>query len=205
MVTLEAVSSPARTRAPKTAQLNRTRALVIEATATLLLERGYSAITIEKIAAECGVARSTIYRHWDNLAEIVFDTVQDLLGPVGVLPDTGELRTDLIELYRVLTMALTKGTWGGLVRGVVEASMADEMFAGVLQQAITDRREHGKAVLQRAIERGELPADVNTAWFLDSISGVIYYRLLMSRDDLDELGMVEYLIDAAIAAATPTT
>jgi len=189
-------------RAPKTAQINRTRRTVLDAAGTLLVNSGYAAITIEKIAAESGVARSTIYRHWENLAEIIFDTVQDLLGPVGSLPDAGNLRDDLVKLYGVLVHALTKGTWGKLVRGVVEAAMADDLFAKVLQQAITDRREHGKAVLQREIERGELPDDTNMAWFLDSISGVIYYRILMSGDAPDEPGMVEHLIDAAITAAS---
>lgn len=182
--------------------MNRTRAAVLDATGELLVDHGYAAITIEKIAAECGVARSTIYRHWDNLAEIVFDTVQQLLGPPMAVPETGSLRDDLVEIYSVLVHALTQGTWGKLVRGVVEAAMADELFAGVLQQAIADRRENGKAVLQQAIDRGELSADVNVGWFLDSISGVVYYRLLMSGDAPDEPGMLEHLIDAAIAAAS---
>lgn len=191
-----------RTRAPKTSQLNRTRDSVLEATSALLVDEGYAAITIEKIAAESGVARSTIYRHWDNLAGIVFDTVQHLLGPTMTAPDTGDLRGDLIELYGVLTGALIKGTWGKLVRSVVEAAMAEELFAGVLRQAIADRRAGGATVLQQAIDRGDLPNDTNVAWFLDSISGVIYYRLIMSGDDPDEPGMVEHLIDAAIAAAS---
>ena len=199
------MSDAPRSRAPKTAQINRTRSAVLDATAALLVGNGYSAITIEKIAAESGVARSTIYRHWENLAEIVLDAVQQLLGPVGSVPENGNLRDDLIQLYATLTRALTKGTWGKLVRGVVEAAMAEQLFSDVLRQAITERREHGKAVLQRAIDRGDLPEDTNMAWFLDSISGVIYYRLIMSGDDLDEPGMVEYLIDAAIAAASRPT
>lgn len=194
-----------RSRAPKTAQINRTRTAVLDATAALLVGNGYSAITIEKIAAESGVARSTIYRHWENLAEIVFDAVQQLLGPVGLVPDNGNLRDDLLELYAVLIRALTKGTWGKIVRGVVEAAMADQLFADVLRQAIADRREHGKAVLQRAVDRGDLPSGTNMGWFLDSISGVIYYRLTMSGDAPDEPGMVEHLIDAAIAAAIAPT
>lgn len=199
------MSEAPRSRAPKTAQINRTRTTVIDATAALMVDSGYSSITIERIAAESGVARSTIYRHWENLEEIVFDAVQQLLGPVGSVPDNGTLRDDLVQLYSVLTRALTKGTWGKLVRGVVEAAMTEQMFADVLRQAIIDRREHGKAVLQRAIDRGDLPADTNMAWFLDSISGVIYYRIIMSGDDPAEPGMIEYLIDAAIAAAGGTS
>ena len=45
---------------------------------------------------------------------------------------------------------------------------------------------HFAVTHRRAIERGDLPADTNTVWFLDSISGVIYYRLIMSGDDPDE-------------------
>ena len=190
-----------RPRAPKTAQINRTRAAVLDATATVLVGDGYSAITIEKIAAESGVARSTIYRHWDNLADIVLDAVQQLLGPVGEQPDTGDLRSDLIALYEVLTGALSSGAWGKIVRGVVEAAMADEMFSAVLRKAIAERRENGRGVVQRGIDRGELPATTNIDWLLDSISGVVYYRMLMSGGPMNEDGMIEYLVDAAIAAA----
>lgn len=195
------MTSQPRRRAPKTSQINRTRSAVLDATAQLLVEDGYSAITIEKIAAASGIARSTIYRHWNNLAEIAFDTVQQLLGPESTVPDTGNLRDDLILLYAMLTRALTHGTWGDLVRSVVEAAMADPMFAEILEQAVADRRRIGAAVVANAIERGDLPADTNIAWLLDSISGVIYFRMLMSGADPAEPGMIEHLIDAAIAAA----
>lgn len=188
-------------RAPKTSQINRTKRSVLDATIELLASEGYSVITIERIAASSGVARSTIYRHWDSLTEIVLDAVQQQLGEFQPPADSGNVRSDLLRLYERFVRALQRGELGQIIHGVVEAAMADEVFAEVLRRAIELRRSEGRAVIEMAIERGDLSADTPVAWTLDAISGPIYYRLLMSGDPIDEPGFIEHLIDAALSQA----
>lgn len=38
-------------------------------------ERGYQGVTYERVAAESGVAKTTLYRHWPTKAELVFAMV----------------------------------------------------------------------------------------------------------------------------------
>lgn len=168
----------------------------------LMASDGYSSVTIERIAETSGVARSTIYRHWDSLAAVVLDAVQIMLGPTPTPPDKGTVREDLIAVYRQLARALQRSDWGGVVRAVVEAALVEDLFRDVLAMAIEARRASGRQVVERAIGRGELPADTRVDWLLDSITGVMYYRFLMSGDPLNERGMIEHLVDAALSAAS---
>ncbi len=174
---------------------------MLDATAQLLADEGYSSVTIEKIAATSGVARSTIYRHWDALDEIVLDAIQSMLGPVAKPPDKGNVRDDLIALYRQLARALARSEWGTTVKVIVGAALAEEMFGRVLAQAIDERRAGGRTVISRSIERGELPSGTKVDWLLDSVTGVLYYRALMSGHSLNERGMIEHLVESALTAA----
>ena len=61
------VAAPARDTDPR---IERTRRVVLDAALSLLIERGYGELTIEAVAAESGVAKSTIYRHWPSRVEL---------------------------------------------------------------------------------------------------------------------------------------
>lgn len=73
------------------------RRAVLEATARLVRARTYDDLTIEGIAAESGVAKTTIYRRWKSKAEIVREAAVAGVLQVGGLEieDTGDLRADL--------------------------------------------------------------------------------------------------------------
>lgn len=74
---------------------------VLEAVAELLDARGcsYEELTIERIAAEAGVGKQTIYRWWQNKAAVVLEAL--LAGHLKLdfapVPNTGDLRADLLD------------------------------------------------------------------------------------------------------------
>ncbi|MFY9917375.1 MAG: helix-turn-helix domain-containing protein, partial [Mycobacterium sp.] len=54
---------------------------VLGATRTLLVDRGYSATTIDLIATTAGVSRPAVYRRWKSKAQLVHEAVFPDLGP----------------------------------------------------------------------------------------------------------------------------
>ncbi len=189
------------TRAPKSGQLARTRQLVLDTTLEMLAARGYSTLTTEGISAKCGVARSTIYRHWTSVADIAMEAFLQIIGPPPPLPQTGNVRTDLAVAYRRLVDGLANSRWGKLLPAMLEASIRDKEFAQLLYKAFDSRRELGRQSLQKALERAEIPADTNFEWLLDSITGPIYHRLFFTNKPLDEPGMIEYWVNSAVDGA----
>src|SRR6185437_7922491 len=68
----------------------RTRAAVAAAVQAELLEVGYGGTTIDRIAKRAGVAKTTVYRRWGNVSQLVVD----------MFADTGSIEGDLRELAR---------------------------------------------------------------------------------------------------------
>ncbi len=89
----------------------RTRQSVIAATQDALVEEGYAAITIDGIAWRSGVARTTIYRHWGSLADLVIEAVT-LIDEQWSAPDTGSVRDDLVAQATGLNEKLSTSEWG---------------------------------------------------------------------------------------------
>jgi AcrR family transcriptional regulator len=194
-------AKPKGTRAPKRGQLARTRLVILDTTADMLAASGYSSLTVEGIAAKCGVARSTIYRHWESVADIAMEAFLRIIGPAPPIPQTGNVRTDLVVNYRRLVDGLANSRWGELLPSMLEASIQDKVFAQLLYKAFDSRRELGRQSLLKGVDRGDLPAETNFEWLLDSITGPIYHRLFFTNRSLDEPGMIEYWVNSAVDGA----
>ena len=74
---------------------------MLDAALALLIERGYGELTIEAVAAESGVAKSTIYRHWPSRVELINDAFHELKPPLPV-PTEGDVRERLVAVLENL-------------------------------------------------------------------------------------------------------
>ena len=71
---------PAADAAPTKGPAARTRALMVS-TATEMMRRGQSP-SVSAVAAAAGVSRSTAYRYFPTLAEMLRAVVAEALGPI---------------------------------------------------------------------------------------------------------------------------
>ena len=65
------------------------------ATLETLAENGWRGVTIDRIAARAGIARSTIYRRHGSLHGLLLMLMGDIYTQVPV-PDTGDVQSDLV-------------------------------------------------------------------------------------------------------------
>ena len=137
----------------------RSRATVLATAVHLLAERGIAGTTIEAISERCGVAKTTIYRQWDNQATLVMDAFASVLAPPPD-PDTGSLRGDLLALLAGYAMALTEGPATGLMFALIDAAERDPAYAALHRREAGARHAVIRTVITRGITRGELPADM---------------------------------------------
>jgi AcrR family transcriptional regulator len=89
--------------------------VVRAATARLVGERGYAGTTLDEIAREAGVAKTTVYRRWPSKADLVLDTLVEGLGEPPV-PGRGEgLRSAVMWLAGRISDPLMHRLLVGLV------------------------------------------------------------------------------------------
>ena len=177
-----------------------TRRLVLEAAASLLAEEGFDRLTLEELAERSGVARSTIYRNWDDRSELFADAF-DLLCSFPEIPDLGSMRDELEFLARELAASLESSEWAKALPSLIGAAHHDDALSGAQARFSEVRRELTSAIFARAAERGELMPGVDGHYLAELFAAPMFFRFLMSRQPLDEAFLQRH-IDTLVAVAT---
>jgi AcrR family transcriptional regulator len=171
---------------------------VLAAAMELLATCGLGGLTIDAVAARAGVGKAAIYRRWESKEALVLGAAQCLSEPIPDI-DTGSLRTDLIELFGGLAAGLSGGGKAQVMPAVIAEAAVNPRMRVLLTAMVDERRTSGRAVLQRALERGELGADTDVEVMLDMLSGPIFYRTLVSGSGASD-AVIETLVDKVLAA-----
>jgi AcrR family transcriptional regulator len=149
-----------------------------------LQEHGYAALTIEGIAARAGVGKQTIYRWWPSKADVVLDGLLDLAQTRIAVPDEGSLAADLSAF---LSDTFRQRGQRPVLAGLMAQALLDPVFAAAFRDRfLFGRRAALREVLDRAIARGEIAADVDPELLIDVVYGVLWYRVLLDHAPLDE-------------------
>jgi len=156
-------------------------------TALRLVERtGFRSVSMEAIAAEAHVARTTIYRRWPNKATVIMDAFLAEVGPGIAFPELPSALESLRVQMKLLARAF-RGRPGLLIRSLLaEAQFDPELKRAFRDRWITKRRAAAQVVIKAGIHAGELPATTDPDVLLDALYGGLYYRLLTGTGSLSD-------------------
>jgi AcrR family transcriptional regulator len=134
---------------------------ILEAAWAELKAVGYSALTIEAVAARAGTGKTVIYRRWSSRAELVIAAWSKQVPMPPERPNTGALRSDLIALFTTIARRVDT-MMSELVAGVMgEAFRHPEVIALLRERLKTaPLLDVVQTIVQRAVDRGELRAAV---------------------------------------------
>ncbi|OIJ64027.1 hypothetical protein WN71_031740 [Streptomyces mangrovisoli] len=176
---------------------------IFAASLELLAGQGYDAFTIEGVALRSGVNKTTIYRWWPSKSELLRDALLHSGTLAFDLPDTGSLTGDLTELAVGVEGLLGEPE----ARAVVEAALVGAVRHPAMRELVTqfleDRLGRHQPLFTRAVERGELPADLDPALLVDAVAGALWIRLLVRRRPVPDgfaAQLVALLADGIAAA-----
>jgi AcrR family transcriptional regulator len=163
---------------------------ILAATIQLLSEKPLRDISIEEIARKAGVGKATIYKWWPSKAYVALDAFVRKTNRMVPTPDTGSLRSDIVEQLRSLTMFYMSPV-GHILGQFVAESQIDEEFASFFRERfIKPTREAVGIIFDRGVERGELSQNLDREFVLNLIYGLAIYRLIVSHaspeDKLDD-------------------
>lgn len=179
------------------------RESILCAASEILEERGYLDLTIEQVASRAHAGKQTIYRNWGGKPQLALAAMSHKASTFTT-PDTGALDTDLHAALTALTEKMSTPGKAAMLGGLLAEAQTDEAFGQAFREAMVKTRcRILTAVLDRAVERGELSADVDRHVLLDLIYGPVWYRLLVSREPLDG-PFVDTLTKQVLAAAHGT-
>ncbi len=157
----------------------RTRERVFLAARTVLRREGIGGATIDAIAAEACVARSTVYRNWTNCEELLGEAFDDVDSGPSVQDSRQPLVDQLSKIVTELARALTESEWGIALPSLVAAIDANPDLAARYSRLSEERRQVVRNILIASIARSELPPDVPVDDFIDALVGPLFYRKLI--------------------------
>lgn len=156
---------------------------ILDATVTRLNRGGYAQLRVADIAADAGVAKTTLYRRWPSKELLVADAVRRVYDDRVGAVDTGDLRTDLLTLVRESYDVLTAGP-GRVLEGLVRQSGSSRELAAVVRSTNDARRRALHAALNRGVARGEVDPSVQHELVIDLLVGPIWTRRLVTDGSL---------------------
>ncbi|MFI7022132.1 TetR/AcrR family transcriptional regulator [Micromonospora sp. NPDC049900] len=157
---------------------------------------GYGRLSIEAVARRAGVSKTAIYRRWNSKLDLVLEVVAAAAG--GRLPalDTGSLRGDLALLFQVVAHALRHPLAAQIIPDLLAEAARNPTIDETLQQVLRARQQEvvGR-LIGRAVERGEVTADLDRDAAVDLIVGPLYWRLAVARAPLTD-SYLETLVES---------
>ncbi|MGW2045139.1 TetR/AcrR family transcriptional regulator [Streptomyces sp. NPDC001858] len=179
-----------------------------EAVLELLREVGYDALTMDAIAARTRSSKATLYRQWGGKAELVARAVRyDKPGASAYAVDTGTIRGDLHALT-MLSDDCKMEQNSALMRGLAMAIHGNpDLLKAFKEHLIEPEMAEFRRVMQRAVDRGEIPADSPALAFVPHMMiGAFAARTMLDEQPPTQAFLLSY-IDAVVlpALCAPST
>jgi AcrR family transcriptional regulator len=154
----------------------------LAAATRILMREGYARLTMERVALDSGVAKTTLYRRWPTKAALCMELYLDVAGRELIDPDTGEIARDLKTIAEKVVRLQTQTVAGPAFIGLIaEAQINPETRPAFLAEFADRRRSITRAILRRAIERGQIHSDADIDLVIDALGGAITFRLLQGH------------------------
>ncbi|WP_246083293.1 TetR/AcrR family transcriptional regulator [Nonomuraea diastatica] len=166
-----------RTGRPRDPQIGRT---VLDATLAVLDEAGYTRLTIEEVARRAGATKPAIYRRWPDRRRLVLAALATRLGTART-PDTGCTLCDLNEGINVFVAAFRRIRPGVLEPLFADCAAEPEARETFMTTLFDPPRAAVAEMIERAVARGDLRADLDRELVLDMLGSLVHYRALFGH------------------------
>ncbi|WP_457425726.1 TetR/AcrR family transcriptional regulator [Roseateles sp. P5_E7] len=195
-------TDPATPRRPGRPPSEEARRLALATAYRILIEEGLGRLTIERVAAESGVSKPTIYRTWTNAQDLAMAAF--MANPPS---DEPVLRANSVRAALRAHLRDVIGTFATARGRQITLTMASadpdsELAKAFRNQVILKSREAGRQLIERAMADGEIRADIDIDVALDMIYGPLFFRLLAGHRPLS-LQLAEQLVETLFNGVRP--
>ncbi len=170
-------------------EARETRVAIVDAAVQVFSVKGVAATSLADVAREAGVTRGAIYWHFANKADLLAALWEEVLRMYASQAQASEHadEPDPLGKLKMLYVALLQGLIDNprqqqLTRILFDRSGSAEDFEAIRIRHVacmSDRFERIQMVLRHAMERGQLPADMDCR--LGAMAVLSYIHGLISQ------------------------
>jgi AcrR family transcriptional regulator len=155
---------------------------IVAAAQKLLATEGFGRMSIEAVAAESGVAKTTIYRRYSDKTELAVAAIAELV-PVAVPEPAHDAYRDLLAHLDFIRRTFDTAFLGALLG---EERRNPGLLQTFRERIVEARVAIFREIVEAGIERGELRPDLDVDAAADLVIGSFFFRYLAEgRPDED--------------------
>ncbi|WP_420881169.1 TetR/AcrR family transcriptional regulator [Rhodococcus sp. (in: high G+C Gram-positive bacteria)] len=168
---------------------------MLDATAALLVEDGYEAVTLAAVARRARVGRPLLYQWWGTKAALVQETLfrRDPVSARAIAPGASFEETFTAMVRDMVSLQLLPEYRRGMPGLIADMACDPDLQDEAERRFIGPVRARYVEVFGRASESGEIGPDVDGALVLDTLRGALT-TLTLTRPAWREDEFVDYLV-----------
>ena len=179
-------------RRPK-GRSERVQRQVFDAALTILARDGRSALTMDAIAQEASVHKTTLYRRWGSVEVLIREACTDYDDAAIKAPDTGSFASDVQALAQQFGRYLSHPVSQAIVRMIVSDAPHDDELRAWANEFWLSRSGPFDTVVDHAIARGELTAETTAIDLAEPLIGPLILRALVTGFELQDSDFLDRL------------
>jgi AcrR family transcriptional regulator len=179
----------------------RTRRHVLAAARAVLVEEGWERVTVTRVAARSGYARTTLYRHWPQRLDLLRDLITDEVHLLHTVP-TGDVRADLVAELEAFRVAITTTGLGRVMIAIGQQASDDGELAELSSAVRADGTRVLDEIITSAVARGELRAQLDPDVAVAQLVGPVLFRYLFDSHDGIDGAFVVTVVDLFLRGAS---
>jgi AcrR family transcriptional regulator len=160
----------------------RIDASILRSTAELLVEIGYSNLTMAAVATRAGTTKTALYRRWSSKTELVHEAAFPA-APTALETPPGDIAADVRAMIAAARDVFTSPVVRAALPGLVADMVADAELNIRVMQRFAGLFATLRMRLRDAVERGEVYPDVDPDRLIEVIGGATMMRLLLRADE----------------------
>ncbi len=177
----------------------RSREKLLRAATELLVESGPRGVTVDAVSDASGVAKSTLYRHWQTRDEMLVDVVRCNIPDIDEPDPSRGFEVALRTYMGNAATTIADPQWSRIVPAMMSLRTTMPDLAAIVDEDRSAKANKLQAILDLGIAEGLLPASIDTDMVSNLLFGPIFFSSLVGQStELEKLS--DYVVDRFIAS-----
>ena len=165
-------------------RIARTKAAVLDAATALLVDGGPSAVTVDAIVARSGVAKSTIYRHWESRDGILLAVFETCAPTPPTLDETVPFEEALRKFAREVIGLLLDPQWARMIPVMLMLKSHEGGIAALEDRLESGQRDAVAEAMRRGADEGVLRPGCDVEQAMAHLVGPLLFAHLTGAVEL---------------------
>jgi AcrR family transcriptional regulator len=171
----------------------RSRMKMLAAATELLVEDGPRRVTVDAVAERSGVAKSTLYRHWNSVHELLVDVMRaNVPDPMPVDLHAG-FDAALHSWIDHGVATLSAPDWARILPALLDLRNHSPEMAELVDADFEANLETVATILELGAAEGHLPAGLDPRLVTQTLIGPLILAVLSGDENVAELA--DYVVD----------